>query len=82
MDHAIDFIVCSLACDIVEGMKAVELLLELSKDMAVCEQIGKVQGCILLLVTMSHSDNPKTAKDANEVLENLPCSEHHVLQMA
>lgn len=82
VDHAIDFIVRSLARDIGEGMKAVELLLELSKDMAMSEQIGKVQGCILLLVTMSNSDNPKAAKDANEVLENLPYSEHNVVQMA
>jgi hypothetical protein len=28
------------------------------------------------------SDNPKAAKDANEVLENLPYSEHNVVQMA
>ena len=82
VDHAIDFIVRSLKRDIAEGMKAVELLLELSKDMAVREQIGKVQGCILLLVTMSNSDNPKAAKGANEVMENLPYSEHNVVQMA
>lgn len=82
VDHAIDFIVRSLARNIGEGMKAVELLLELSKDMTLCEQIGQVQGCILLLVTMSNSDNPKAAKDAKEVLENLPYSEQSVVQMA
>lgn len=81
-DHAIDFIVRSLARDIGEGMKAVDLLLEISKDMTSCEQIGKGQGCILLLVTMSNSDNPKAAKDAKEVLENLSYSEQNVVQMA
>ena len=42
-----------LTHDIGEGMKVVEFLLQLSKDMIVCEQIGKVQGCILI-VTMSN----------------------------
>lgn len=84
VEHAIDFIVRSLARDIGEGARAVALLLELSKDKDVCEQIGKVQGCILLLVTMSNSnnDNAQASKGAIEILENLSYSERNVVQMA
>ncbi|GLJ56103.1 hypothetical protein SUGI_1204440 [Cryptomeria japonica] len=82
VEHAIDFIVRSLARDIGEGTRAVALLLELSKDKDVCEQIGKVQGCILLLVTMSNNDNPQASKSAMEILENLSYSERNVVQMA
>ncbi|KAH9316920.1 hypothetical protein KI387_018689, partial [Taxus chinensis] len=82
VDRAIDFIVRSLARDIGEGIKAVALLLEISKDKNACEQIGKVQGCILLLVTMSNNDNPQAAKGAKEILEYLSYSERNVIQMA
>lgn len=58
------------------------LLLELSKADFVKDHIGKVQGCILLLVTMSNGDDDQAARDAQELLENLSFSDQNVIQMA
>eukprot|EP00252_Welwitschia_mirabilis_P002974 TRINITY_DN12995_c0_g1_i1.p1 TRINITY_DN12995_c0_g1~~TRINITY_DN12995_c0_g1_i1.p1 ORF type:complete len:1010 (-),score=235.47 TRINITY_DN12995_c0_g1_i1:261-3290(-) len=82
VDHAIEFIVRSLSRDISEGSKAVCLLFELSRNSDICKQIGKAQGCIFLLVTMSNSDNSHAGRIAKEILKNLSYSEHHIIQMA
>ena len=58
------------------------LLLELSKYDLIRDKIGKVQGCILLLVTMSNSDDNQAARDAQELLDNLSFSDQNVIQMA
>lgn len=58
------------------------LLLELSKYDLALEHIGQVQGCILLLVTMSSGDDNQAARDATELLENLSYSAQNVIQMA
>ncbi|KAF3621108.1 hypothetical protein FXO38_00139 [Capsicum annuum] len=58
------------------------LLLELSNCKSVQESIGKVQGCILLLVTMSSCDQNKAAKDARDILENISFSDDNVILMA
>ncbi|KAI3981909.1 hypothetical protein MKX01_041172 [Papaver californicum] len=52
VDSSIEFIVRSLARHR-ESKLEVALLLELSKSNLVCDHIGKTQGCILLLVTIS-----------------------------
>ncbi|XP_058104884.1 U-box domain-containing protein 44-like [Magnolia sinica] len=82
VDNAIDFIVRSLAKHISESKLAVALLLELSKNDMVSNNIGKVQGCILLLVTIKNSDDAQATKDAKEVLENLSFLDQNVVQMA
>ncbi|XP_058738788.1 U-box domain-containing protein 43-like isoform X1 [Vicia villosa] len=82
VDNAIEFIVHSLGRRLVEGKLAVELLLELSKYDFFREYIGKVQGCILLLVTMSSSEDNQAARDATELLEKLSYSDQNVIQMA
>ncbi|KAG4940124.1 hypothetical protein JHK87_043995 [Glycine soja] len=81
-DHAIESIVRSLGRRPEERKLAVALLLELSKYDAAREHIGKVQGCILLLVTMSSGDDNQAARDATELLENLSYSAQNVIQMA
>ncbi|KAF2324916.1 hypothetical protein GH714_021240 [Hevea brasiliensis] len=81
-DNAIEFIVRSLGRRIGEGKLAVALLLELSKFTLVRDYIGKVQGCILLLVTMSGSDDSQAATDAQELLENLAFSDQNIIRMA
>lgn len=58
------------------------LLLELSEYNLLREYIGKVQGCILLLVTMSSSEDNQAARDATELLEKLSSSDQNVIQMA
>lgn len=82
MDNAIESIVCSLARRSEERKLAVALLLELSKFEIVREHIGTVHGCILLLVTISNSDNNQAASDARELLESLSFLDENVVQMA
>ncbi|RDX58012.1 U-box domain-containing protein 43, partial [Mucuna pruriens] len=82
VDHAIESIVRSLGRRPEERKLAVALLLELSKYDLAREHIGKGQGCILLLVTMSSGDDSQAAKDATELLENLSYSDQNVIQMA
>ncbi|KAL1313322.1 hypothetical protein HN51_039879 [Arachis hypogaea] len=82
VDNAIESIVHSLGRRLGERKLAVALLLELSKYDLLRERIGKVQGCILLLVTMSSSDDNQSARDATELLEKLSYSDQNVIQMA
>lgn len=82
VDSALESIVHSLGRRIGERKSAVALLLELSNCKTVQESIGKVQGCILLLVTMSSCDDNKAAKDARDVLENISFSDENVILMA
>ncbi|KAK2365387.1 U-box domain-containing protein [Trifolium repens] len=82
VDNAIESIVHSLGRRLGERKLAVALLLELSKYDLLREYIGKVQGCILLLVTMSNSEDSQAARDATELLENLSCYDQNVIQMA
>ncbi|PQQ21706.1 U-box domain-containing protein 44-like [Prunus yedoensis var. nudiflora] len=81
-DNGIESIVRSLGRRVEERKLAVALLLELSKSNLIRERIGKVQGSILLLVTMSNSDDNRAARDAQELLENLSFSDQNVIQMA
>jgi len=80
VENAIEVIVGSLGRR--EMKLAVRLLLELSKNSSIRGRLGKVQGCILLLVTMSRGDDIQAAKDAEELLDNLSFSDQNVVQMA
>ncbi|KAJ8626394.1 hypothetical protein MRB53_019701 [Persea americana] len=82
VENAIESIVKSLARRIGEGKLAVALLLELSKNNMVRDRIGKVQGCILLLVTILNSENTQAARDAKDLLEILSFDDQNVVQMA
>ncbi|KAL5719025.1 hypothetical protein ACHQM5_011861 [Ranunculus cassubicifolius] len=82
VENSIELIVRALARRAAESKFAASLLLELSKHDAVRERIGKVQGCILLLVTMSGSDDTQGARDAKELLENLKFLDQNIIQMA
>lgn len=81
-NNAVESIVRSLGRRIEERKLAVALLLELSTCNTLRDCIGKVQGCILLLVTMSSSDDSQASRDAQELLENLSFSDRNVVQMA
>lgn len=82
VDNAIESIVHSLGRRPGERKLAVSLLLELSKSPLAQESFGKIQGCILLLVTLSRSDDSQAARDAKEILENLSVSDQNVIEMA
>ncbi|XP_026402047.1 U-box domain-containing protein 44-like [Papaver somniferum] len=81
VDSSMEFIVRSLARRR-ESKLAVALLLELSKNDRVRDHIGKTQGCILLLVTISSSDDNQAAKDSRELLENLSALDQNIIEMA
>ncbi|CAL0308872.1 unnamed protein product [Lupinus luteus] len=82
VDKAIEAVVRSLGRRSEERKLGVALLLELSKNDVLREHIGKVQGCILLLVPMSSSDDNEAARDATELLEKLSYSDQNVIHMA
>lgn len=82
MDGAIEPIVFSLARKVEESKLALQLLLELSRTDVVRNTIGSIQGCILLLVTLSGSDDVQAAEDAGELLQNLSFLHQNVIQMA
>ncbi|XP_050238521.1 U-box domain-containing protein 24-like isoform X1 [Mercurialis annua] len=82
VENAIESIVKFLGRRAGERKLAVELLLELSKYTLVRDCVGKVQGCILLLVTMSNSDDSEAAADAQKLLENLSFSDQNIILMA
>ncbi|KAI3743989.1 hypothetical protein L1987_57061 [Smallanthus sonchifolius] len=82
VNGVIESIVRSLGRRISEGKLAAELLLELSRNETLKNCIGMVQGCILLLVTMSNSDDTQAATRAHELLDQLSFSDQNVIQMA
>lgn len=82
VENAIEHIVQFLGRRIGERKSAVTLLLELSKCESVRDSIGKVQGCILLLVTMLSNTDLQAARDAKNVLDNLSYSDDNVILMA
>ncbi|KAI3444376.1 hypothetical protein Pfo_001041 [Paulownia fortunei] len=82
VENSIEPIVQFLGRRIGERKLAVSLLLELSKCESVRDCIGKVQGCILLLVTMLSNTDPQAARDAKNVLDNLSYSDDNVILMA
>ncbi|XP_010261453.1 PREDICTED: putative U-box domain-containing protein 42 [Nelumbo nucifera] len=59
-------------------------LLELSRCKSLCEKIGSVTGCILMLITMkyNYSYDPFAAEKADEILQNLETSSKNVMCMA
>ncbi|KAI3750979.1 hypothetical protein L2E82_21948 [Cichorium intybus] len=81
-DDGIKLIVCSLARKIEESKLALQLLMELSENDVARNIIGSSQGCILLLVTISGSDDPQAASDAKKLLENLSFLQQNIVQMA
>lgn len=82
VDNALKSIVHSLARQHEESKLALELLLELSTSIASRDTMGNIQGCILLLVTMSKSGDIQVAGEAQELLENLSFLDQNVKQMA
>ncbi|KAL8494845.1 hypothetical protein ACS0TY_019141 [Phlomoides rotata] len=82
VENSIAPIVQFLGRRIGERKSAVALLLELSKCESVRDGIAKVQGCILLLVSMLSNSDPQAARDAKDVLDNLSYSDDNVILMA
>ncbi|KAL3599652.1 hypothetical protein D5086_007570 [Populus alba] len=75
-------LVKSLARDADEGREAIGLLSELSDISAVRRRIGRIQGCIVMLVTMLNGDDPTASHDAAKLLIALSSNTQNVLHMA
>ncbi|KAH7298640.1 hypothetical protein KP509_25G052400 [Ceratopteris richardii] len=79
---AAEHAVRSLARDLGEARQAVTLLSELCKEESICRKVSKVQGCILLMVTLANSDNMMAATNAKELLSLFAKDDENVVHMA
>ncbi|ONK63503.1 uncharacterized protein A4U43_C07F15890 [Asparagus officinalis] len=75
-------IVRSLTRDIEESREAVGLLRDLSVTQKVRQRIGRVQGCIVMLVTLFNGDDCRASHDAGMILMALSSNTQNVLLMA
>ncbi|XP_062115662.1 U-box domain-containing protein 44-like [Humulus lupulus] len=65
-----------------ERREAVGLLLNLSELSAVRRQIGRIQGCIVMLVALLNGDDPIASCDAGKLLNLLSSNTQNALHMA
>ncbi|KAL3829782.1 hypothetical protein ACJIZ3_018584 [Penstemon smallii] len=75
-------LVKSMTRDMDERREAVGLLLNLCDDPGVRRRIGRIQGCILMLVSISNGVDEEASRDAKEVLNSLSSNTQHALHMA
>ncbi|KAJ6838440.1 U-box domain-containing protein 44-like [Iris pallida] len=75
-------VVRSLIRDADESREAVGLLLDLSSIAKVRQRIGRVQGCIVMLVTLFNGDDIQASHDAGKLLSALSSNTQNVLLMA
>ncbi|XP_042515000.1 U-box domain-containing protein 44-like isoform X2 [Macadamia integrifolia] len=75
-------LVRSLTRDVEERREVVGLLLALSEVPAVRRRLGRIQGCILMLVSVHNSYDPHASQDAGKLLNALSSNDQNVLLMA
>ncbi|KAJ1428164.1 Armadillo-type fold [Sesbania bispinosa] len=75
-------VVKSLARDAEERREAVGLLLELSHIPAVRRHIGRIKGCIVMLVSILNGIDPVASNDAAKLLDILSSNTQNALNMA
>ncbi|KAJ8900325.1 hypothetical protein K2173_024965 [Erythroxylum novogranatense] len=75
-------LVKSLAQDVLERREAVGLLLDLSDIASVRRRIGKIQGCIVMLVTIFNGDDKTASLDAGRLIMALSNNTQNALHMA
>ncbi|PIA53717.1 hypothetical protein AQUCO_00900361v1 [Aquilegia coerulea] len=75
-------LVRSLTRDVEERRETVGLLLALSEIPAIRRRIGKIQGCIVMLVALLNGDDPLASSDARMLLRALSSNTQDVLHMA
>ncbi|XVF82092.1 hypothetical protein PTKIN_Ptkin16aG0016600 [Pterospermum kingtungense] len=75
-------LVKSLTRDVEERREAVGLLLDLSDLPAVWRRLGRIQGCIVMLVTMLNGDDPVASDNAGKLLNALSSNTQNALHMA
>lgn len=75
-------LVRSMARDVDERREAVGLLLYLSDLPAVRRRVGRIQGCIVMLVAILNGEDSKASNDAAKMLNALSGSTQNALHMA
>ena len=75
-------LVKSLAGEEEERREAVGLLLDLCDLVNVRRRLGRVQGCIVMLVAILKGDDPIASYDARKLLDVLSGNTQNVLYMA
>lgn len=75
-------LVKSLTRDVEERKEAVALLTSLSDIPAVRRRIGRIQGCILMLVSIYNEEDQEASNDAGRLLNALSNNIQNVLNMA
>ncbi|XP_042491626.1 U-box domain-containing protein 44-like [Macadamia integrifolia] len=75
-------LVRSLTRDVEERREAVGLLLALSEVPAVRRRLGRIQGCILMLVAVHNGYDPYCSHDAGKLLNVLSSNTQNALHMA
>ncbi|XP_072983026.1 U-box domain-containing protein 44-like [Typha latifolia] len=80
--EALTSIVRSLSRDIEERREAVGLLLDISAIVKVRQKLGRIQGCIVMLVTLRNGDDSSAKNDAVKLLGILSSNTQNVLLMA
>lgn len=79
---SLSVLVKSLSRDVEERREAVGLLLSLSDLNTVRRRIGRIQGCIVMLVAMLNSEDPVASSDARKLLNALSSNTQNALHMA
>ncbi|XP_009382582.2 U-box domain-containing protein 44 [Musa acuminata AAA Group] len=80
--EALSTIVRSLSRYVEESREAVGLLLDLSVVPKIRQRIGRIQGCMVMLVTLQNGDDPIASQDSGKLLRVLSGNAHNVLLMA
>ncbi|KAG0487910.1 hypothetical protein HPP92_006721 [Vanilla planifolia] len=80
--EALSGIVKSMSRDVDESREAVALLLRLANMPKVRQKIGRVQGCIMILVTLLNGADASASLNASKLLAALSSKTQNVLLMA
>lgn len=80
--EVLSIVVRSLTKDVNESREALELLLNLSEITRIRQKIGRVQGCIVMLVILSKEEDPHISSPAKKLLCALSSDTQNVLLMS
>lgn len=80
--EALSSVVRSLSRDVDERSEAIAVLLDLSDIPQVRQRIGRIKGCIVMLVTLRNAHESGTNDDAEKLLHILSSNPQNVLLMA
>ncbi|KAG0452344.1 hypothetical protein HPP92_025008 [Vanilla planifolia] len=75
-------VVNSLSRDVDESKEAVALLLDLANVLKVRQKIGRVQGCITMLITLLNGADPSASHNAGKLLAALSGNTQNILLMS